>query len=611
MPTAPEIDLHGHHWINAIGHSAGLIVFATLCLLLWRDAQSTGQRLRLRPVATTLLALSWDLNLLLGLIFRQSWPWLANGFAALAFASLSLLPAVLLDITLAGRLRPLRWSGYGVGLVCAVLHLSEIFIELQGVHGFALTALSAGFAGLVLTALLSLRRQSPLASLLCLLALAVSFLHFRPGPEPHALWSELLVHHAGIPLALYVVLRDYRFLLVDTFLRLAANGTLAALVVGGLWQGRLWLPEFARSLEDSTGFGLTLVLAALGLIGFSMLRERLQRWLTRQVFLRRDPADLESSLRSLSGGDQQILKQAAALIADHFLCEQWSYSQTRRSGFAAQAQLRFLKGDEMILYLGERQGGRIFLSEDVAALQRLATIVAREVDRSRTQELERLVMQAELRALQSQIHPHFLFNALNALYGSIPRSAADARRLVVSLSEVFRYFLTTSKTMVRLEEELNIVRAYLEIEQARLGPRLEVRLHIGEALFDLPIPVLSLQPLVENAIQHGVCSQPGAGWISVEACRKDGVLEIEIRDSGPGFGKTNDPASNRVGLENLRRRLHLTYGDRASLLVEDAHPGVRATLRLPAGEPDLSAGRQKATADGKSLGLIQRVADAE
>src|SRR6202051_4312926 len=118
-------------------------------------------------------------------------------------------------------------------------------------------------------------------------------------------------------------------------------------------------------------------------------------------------------------------------------------------------------------------GWRRYLSEDLRALNHLTRIVAEEVERFRAAEMQRLVSQAELRALHSQINPHFLFNALNTLYGIIPREAAGARRTVLNLADIFRYFLQSDKILIPLSEELKIVRAYLEIERLRLGPRLQ------------------------------------------------------------------------------------------------------------------------------------------
>jgi len=139
------------------------------------------------------------------------------------------------------------------------------------------------------------------------------------------------------------------------------------------------------------------------------------------------------------------------------------------------------------------------------------------MERFRAEELERLVAQAELRALQEQINPHFLFNALNTLYGVIDRTSWDARRMVLNLSEIFRYFLQGDRTVIPLSEELQIVQAYLEIECLRLGNRLKSELRIDESVRSAMIPILSIQPLVENAVKHGVASKSGSGMVSLAA----------------------------------------------------------------------------------------------
>ena len=132
------------------------------------------------------------------------------------------------------------------------------------------------------------------------------------------------------------------------------------------------------------------------------------------------------------------------------------------------------------------------------------------VEQIRSLQMQQLVSQAELRALQAQINPHFLFNSLNTLYGTITRSNVEARRLVLNLADVFRYFLQTDRPLISVEEELKIVRAYLEIEELRLGPKLRSELEIDAEALTATIPVLSIQPLVENAIKHGVAARAGA-----------------------------------------------------------------------------------------------------
>lgn len=604
MP-APELDLHGNHWINTVGHSAGVVVFANLGWLLYRDAQRSAQPVRALPIVSTSLALVFDLFLLLALAFRERDAFVANAFAALAFAALSLLPAVLLDISLQGQSPRLRGAGYLVGSVCAFLHFAEIIVDNERVHTLALLSLAVGFASLSLFSIFEHRKrpQSPGAAGYCLLALSLSFLHFLAGAHQTNLWTELVLHHAGIPIALIVILEEYRFLLLDAFLRLLTSGALASAAVAAIWAGRIWIADRLRlAQEDAFSLGLIFVLLAAGLLLFAFLRESAQEWLTRSVFLRPDSQRVDEELRRLEGNEEAVRESAARLVAAYFRAEQWRWSEHPMAGYDAQIRHRFLKGDSLYLQLG----GRRFLSEDLEILQRFAVTISREVDRARTRELERLMLAAELRALQSQIHPHFLFNALNALYGSIPRTAADARRLVLSLSEVFRYFLTTSKPTVRLEDELRIIEAYLEIEKARLGPRLRTELAVDPSCLEQQVPVLTIQPLVENAIKHGVASLPGPGDVALRIERHGDSILVSVEDSGPGFSddKAESGAtgsSNRIGLENVRKRLELHYGARARLRFERRIERTCVILELPADPLNSAAHDDSAAVRGNSL----------
>ena len=185
-----------------------------------------------------------------------------------------------------------------------------------------------------------------------------------------------------------------------------------------------------------------------------------------------------------------------------------------------------------------------------------------------------------MRALQSQIHPHFPFNALNALYGIIPREARGARETVLNLADIFRYFLETKKTLVPLEEEMHIVKAYLDVERLRLGDKLRIEIVVTPEAQSVPIPILSIQPLVENAVKHGIAPQAGGGLIQIHAgTDAQGSLLISVRDSGPGFSKTNRTG---VGLENVERRLELCYGGEARLTIESSGSGSEVSVRIPA-----------------------------
>jgi LytS/YehU family sensor histidine kinase len=227
--------------------------------------------------------------------------------------------------------------------------------------------------------------------------------------------------------------------------------------------------------------------------------------------------------------------------------------------------------------LGRRSGGRRYLSDDLLTLGRAADAIVDQLEQFREAELRRLVTQAELRALQSQIRPHFLFNALNALYGLIPRDAKSARETVLNLADIFRYSLETGKMLRPLSDELRIIRAYLEVERLRLGPKLRVEIEVpGEAL-DVLVPVLSIQPLVENAVKHAIAPRAEGGLIRVEAKEENGSVRIAVKDTGAGFSQS--PDGQGVGLDNVARRLDLCFG--AVLDVSSTAAGTVVSFEIP------------------------------
>jgi two-component system sensor histidine kinase AlgZ len=206
----------------------------------------------------------------------------------------------------------------------------------------------------------------------------------------------------------------------------------------------------------------------------------------------------------------------------------------------------------------------------------------REIEQ-REQRAREKALAAELRGLQARTNPHFLFNALNTVAGLIgedPRRAEDA---VERLAELFRYTLDASrKREVPLGDELAAVRAYLEMETMRFEARLRWHIDVDPALERAPVPPLSIQPLVENAVLHGVEGR-GEGNVVVEAKRDAGAITVRVSDDGPGPGRSGH-AGTRTSLHELGERLRLLYGERATLRVTDAEGGGCAVaLRLPLG----------------------------
>jgi LytS/YehU family sensor histidine kinase len=256
----------------------------------------------------------------------------------------------------------------------------------------------------------------------------------------------------------------------------------------------------------------------------------------------------------------------------------------------ALAPLRFSRGDAYGLALGSRTGGRRYLSEDIEVLERLATIVSEQVERIRNSEMQALVSQAELRALQAQINPHFLFNALNTLYGSISRENVAARNLVLNLAGLFRYSFAQNPGLIQISEELVIVRAYLAIEELRLGSKLRSEIEVDDEVLEAKVPVLSIQPLVENAIKHGVAVRQTPGFVRICIKRHNEEIGVEISNSGPfryaaggsPAGRTSEAESNGVGLANVRRRLTLCYGNENNLEISSTNDVTVVRFSIPA-----------------------------
>jgi two-component sensor histidine kinase len=232
-----------------------------------------------------------------------------------------------------------------------------------------------------------------------------------------------------------------------------------------------------------------------------------------------------------------------------------------------------------------------YLSDDRGLLQSLAGALALVCEnvrfREQEQRLRLLANRAELKALRAQINPHFLFNALNAIAGLIHDQPALADETVEHLAEVFRYTLRKSENeWVRLEEEIEFVTAYLRVEQARFGSRLRVEFDVDPAARAISIPAMTIQPLVENAIKHGIAQLEHAGEVRVRAAIVSGSLCVEIFDNGPGFpeGFTwRESAGAGHGLHNIHERLKGYYGNGAAVRWSHAAGGTRVTLRIPAG----------------------------
>jgi two-component system, LytTR family, sensor kinase len=619
MPGMEQSEL-----VNTLGHSAGAIIFGIFLVLLLRDRAPTGLRSRRKSLSAAALAFLWNIGSLA--VITHSFGSRSDLLIAFSFSVLSLLPAVLLDLSLDGQFRPIIGAGYVLSFVAVVMHLWQLADPSRDYQRKALLLITVGFASLTCVALLGLavrtdrekrKRTSRMIAAMCSALLAISFVHFSSRHSSHPWLRELAVHHAGIPLALFVLLQDDRFVLLDAFIRFLTNAFLAALLSFAAIRAALQIGSHGMlgpSREVLLALGLFLLL-----ICFALLRTKVQSWLTRAVFRRPELDATIQRLRTgpdLSRGESGYLSWAAEeigkfmnadevrLVPRHALPATAGIEDSleslpvndvpglRRSPGLEWAQalvpLRLPSGEVQYLVLGRRKGGRRYLSEDLKALNRLAATVVEQIDRLRTAEMQRLVSQAELRALQSQINPHFLFNALNTLYGIIPKEARDARSTVINLAEIFRYFLQTEKTFVPLSTEIEIVKAYLEIESLRLGSRLRTDIQIDDAALPALIPILSIQPLVENAIKHGIAENPNPGWLRLRAQAEGDFVRITVQDSGSGLpraGKEIRKPGAGVGLSNVEKRLELCYGSDCDLSIDSSSSGTTVQFRVPVPVP--------------------------
>lgn len=197
-------------------------------------------------------------------------------------------------------------------------------------------------------------------------------------------------------------------------------------------------------------------------------------------------------------------------------------------------------------------------------------------------QLEAKLAQTQLQILKMQLQPHFLFNTLNAISALVHQDAELADRMIAQLGDLLRTTLDSAHQQeVPFRQELDFIQPYLEIEKARLGPRLTVEMKIDPAVLDALVPNLLLQPIVENAIRHGIAARPGPGRIHIQAGRSNGSFHVAVADSGPGLREEAADVKG-IGLANTRARLEKLYGDAQRLeLASSPDGGLRVGITIP------------------------------
>ncbi|MDD4602112.1 Sensor histidine kinase BtsS [bioreactor metagenome] len=255
-----------------------------------------------------------------------------------------------------------------------------------------------------------------------------------------------------------------------------------------------------------------------------------------------------------------------------------------KSAITVQLQCRDEKVGTLTIYYPSEAA---ITELDIEFAQGLGQIFSTQLELANLQQMAELATKAELKALRAQINPHFLFNSLNTIVSLCRTNSEEARNLIIELSDFFRRSLKSARDFVTIQEELELVDSYLTLEKARFGHRLSVEKDIETGALDVQIPIFTLQPLVENAVKHGLLTQEQGGTVTISIKKDQQHVAICISDNGlgiipellskimtHGFGK-----GAGVGLSNVNDRLKVIYGPQYALAI-DSVPGFGTNVRF-------------------------------
>ncbi len=632
--------------IHLVGFLTGIALYAMLAVMIarrWSAPVDDGPGADAIPFATAAMGLLWNVGALFLYALRDTGLSEPQYLAAVSFSALGLLPAFVVHSALPPGTIPRirRWligTAYTLSGVATAINFASSAAG-QPPQRLGLLLLSIGFVVILGVIAVALRGRSDARRSLTVVALAafaVSAFHLSTAhSEGTDEWMLALIgHHASIPLALVILYQDYRFALVDIVLR-RALGLVALVAVASLGYATVAAPLIAYAnrsplrdvLEPAAIIGLVVVTALLypvlqRMVGVFVDRAMLRRGdypaFRRDLAERLGEADTPSAILATASevlgrvlGVPVTAREAAEL-------ETTAEVEVDRFAFTARVTVPTNDAPSFVLETAPLNGGRRLLSDDLILLEQVGTLIGRRIDAVRVtierverdvreQEALRLAAEAELHAVRAQLHPHFLFNALTTvahLMREAPdRALATLYQLTALLRAVLRSPISGS---VAVREELEIVESYLAIERARFEDRLQVDIVAPEDVRLLRIPPLLLQPLVENAVKHGIGPLRGGGRIRVTVARCAPLLlpggvaaagttvSLIVEDTGAGVSmrELTTRRAERVGLASIERRLHRQFGAAASLTI-DSHPGrgTRAEIRVPTVPDEAPAGR--------------------
>jgi two-component system LytT family sensor kinase len=587
--------------VHLVGFLTGAALYGMLFALVLRRRVGDDRL----PLGTAILGLIWNVSGLAVFGIRD----FAGGdppafLVATAYSALGFLPAVVVHSVLRSQseARYRRTAAVVIGASYVMSTIAETMMFWAASHGgavpsaLALQSLTWFYLGLIIPLFLLTRRRTGSArswSVVALAVFAVSALHLSHREGATESWYvELLGHHASIPLIFAILYQDFRFALADLFLKRALALFALVAIASGLYVG-IEVPLLAQHdfRSDPVAVGVSVILW----VGLALLYPPLCRaatWIVDRVVLHRADYkrlrdDFDRRLATLEEPDAVMHALADAL-----------------RGPLAADEVRWIEGDHddgtivptsepprCTLVTGPLAGGRRLLSDDLAMLDSMALLAARRIDairlaRERYQQ-SKLTTEAELRALRAQMNPHFLFNALNTIGYLIQTSPARAHGTLMKLTTLLRGVLRSADAgttlCTTLGDEIDLVSAYLEIERARFEERLRVDIDVPGELRGIRVPALMIQPLVENAIKHGIANCRSGGRVAIESRAHGDTLAITVRNSGARVTDLDIARGRKrgVGLANVDARLRHQFGDAASLTLVATADGTCAEIVFP------------------------------
>ena len=374
-----------------------------------------------------------------------------------------------------------------------------------------------------------------------------------------------------------------------------------------------WVAVSPRLLAgDPTAVAILLLIWVATALCFPLIRRAVTAFVDRTVLSRASTADVLDELSAVIAEAQTedaVVSDASRTLAPAISATSIEWEPGRceaRTNSADQVAVWTANPPQYVLSVGPLAGGRRLLSGDRSMLERATVLIARRIEAvrftverfermNREREIRSLATEAELRALRAQVNPHFLFNALTTIGYLIQTAPPRAFSTLMQLTTLLRSVLRSEGEFTTLGRERELIECYLQIELARFEERLRVEIDIPRDLIDLPIPALLVQPLVENAIKHGIATARAGGtiWVTarVQPATTD-MVHITVRNTGTPLGRRKHGFGGRLGLRSVEQRLRCHYGDRASFSLTRAADGSTiADLRLPrlAGERGESA----------------------